>query len=401
MTLKTSFRKALRDSKNLCFIQKCLAFYMVNLMQKKTKHSKLLKVFKICVFFRQKIAYFYQAEFNYYYSDYKKSLDYVEYFLKFYPKHIEAKYLKAQLLFLLNKKQESWEILIECLKLTKRLKTWLLLSKIIQNKNECKQLQELYEKYKKNYSIKNQITIRNYLIITFKKNKYYFCAKKYLKENILYFNKKNSVVEKNTIIKKDAIAAIDDLRMVFDNLGVNFFLISGTFLGCIREGKFLGHDYDVDIGIWEKDYTDIVRSEILKYGVFTIYDLQWNGGLKLKHVNGIKIDIFIHYREADKIYHKGDIAKWYNTVSELKYYDFCNGKYYGFADFDTYLQENYGEWKIEKKYFDNILDTPNAVIINNELFIIHLYQLLMKKYAIKNYDRIINYLKQYGEENIN
>lgn len=397
MTLKTSFRKALRDSKNLSFIQKCLAFYMVNLMQKKAKHSKLLKVFKICAFFRQKIVYFYQAEFNYYHSKYDISIECIDYFLKFYPKHIEGKYLKAQLLLSLNKKRESWDILIECLNSTKRLKTWLFLSKIAQNQDDNVRLERLCLQYIQNYSQQEQMIIRGYLISAFKKNHDYTRAKEYIKKNIMDYPLE-TVNKKNKMIKQDAIDALRDIKKIFDNIGINFFLVSGTFLGCIRDSDFIGYDYDIDIGIWSEDYSDKVKNEILEYGVFIQYDLNWIGGLKLKHVNGVKIDVFLHFKEYDKIYHQGEVVKWYNTTFKLQKYNFIGDEYYGFKDFDKYLSENYGDWKIRKMDFDNILDTPNAVIINKDAFVVHLYQLLMSRYARKNKNKILTHLKQLEEK---
>lgn len=48
-----------------------------------------------------------------------------------------------------------------------------------------------------------------------------------------------------------------------------------------------------------------------------------------------------------------------------------------------------------QKNFDNILDTPNAVIFNENNFILHLYSLLMKQYAIDYKNTILDLLKKY------
>ncbi|EEO9396481.1 LicD family protein [Campylobacter coli] len=200
------------------------------------------------------------------------------------------------------------------------------------------------------------------------------------------------------MIKQDAIDALRDIKKILDNIGINFFLVSGTFLGCIRDSDFIGYDYDIDIGIWSEDYSDKVKNEILEYGVFIQYDLNWIGGLKLKHANGVKIDVFLHFKEYDKIYHQGEVVKWYNTTFKLQKYNFIGDEYYGFKDFDKYLSENYGDWKIRKMDFDNILDTPNAVIINKDAFVVHLYQLLMSRYARKNKNKILTHLKELEEK---
>ena len=43
---------------------------------------------------------------------------------------------------------------------------------------------------------------------------------------------------------------------VLDEMNISWFLSSGTCLGYFREGKFIDHDYDIDIGIFAEDYTD-------------------------------------------------------------------------------------------------------------------------------------------------
>ncbi|EAK0440352.1 hypothetical protein YZ16_07495 [Campylobacter lari] len=397
MTFKTSLQKVLRDSKGLFFTQKILAFCIVMLSQKKINHLKLLFFLKICIFIRQKIAYYYQAELDFYRCEHFKALEHIDYFLKFYPNHMEAKYLKAQILFLCDKKQEAWEILIGCLKQTKRIKTWLFLSKMVVNQNDVSKLENLYLKFQQNYSQKEQVIINKHLITTFKKNHDYARAKEYLKKNITHFSLE-VVNKKSKLVKQDAINALRDIKKIFDNSNIDFFLVSGTFLGCIREGGFISHDYDIDIGIWSEDYNDEIKNKILKYGVFMQYDLDWIGGLKLKHINGVKIDVFLHFKESDKIYHQGEVVKWYNTTLQLRKYNFMGDEYYGFENFDKYLSENYGNWKIKKVDFDNILDTPNAVVVNNKAFIVHLYQLLMSQYAKNNKNKILFYLERFGEK---
>src|SRR5262249_38317701 len=50
---------------------------------------------------------------------------------------------------------------------------------------------------------------------------------------------------------KDGSLALSQLKEELDKLGVEFFLVSGTFLGCEREGSLLGHDKDIDVGVMQ------------------------------------------------------------------------------------------------------------------------------------------------------
>src|SRR6185436_17431193 len=51
-----------------------------------------------------------------------------------------------------------------------------------------------------------------------------------------------------------ASAAIDDLCRVFDSAGVPFFFAAGTALGLVREGRPLGDDGDIDVGVLAEDW---------------------------------------------------------------------------------------------------------------------------------------------------
>ena len=48
-----------------------------------------------------------------------------------------------------------------------------------------------------------------------------------------------------------AAVALKSAKQVFSQSNITFFLISGTLLGAIREGKLLSHDKDIDLGVWD------------------------------------------------------------------------------------------------------------------------------------------------------
>jgi hypothetical protein len=99
-------------------------------------------------------------------------------------------------------------------------------------------------------------------------------------------------------------------KKVLDELNIPFFLSSGTLLGFVRENKFLDHDYDIDIGIFKEDYNPEIINKMSDKGL-KLYRIlgDVNNGMELsfklygtevgKHA---KIDIFLHYKENDKIY---------------------------------------------------------------------------------------------------
>ncbi|MCW4454300.1 hypothetical protein OK348_05780 [Flavobacterium sp. MXW15] len=156
-------------------------------------------------------------------------------------------------------------------------------------------------------------------------------------------------------------AALLDLRHDLDAQGIDIFLISGTLLGCIREGKILGHDKDIDVGVFET--TDIDRlSEVLRStGRFKELPVSKGRVLRFKHANGVMIDVFVHFREKDLIWHQGQKSTWWNSEFGLASTDFLGASFKIPSPADRYLLENYGDWRTPAPDFETFTDTPNMV----------------------------------------
>ena len=89
--------------------------------------------------------------------------------------------------------------------------------------------------------------IKNPIIIGKETNKF---ISTYTHSGEKYFN--NYQLSKKT---KVYILMLHYLYNIFENLGIRFFLSSGTLLGFYREGKIIDYDYDIDIGIYSDDFT--------------------------------------------------------------------------------------------------------------------------------------------------
>ncbi|MCC8278400.1 LicD family protein [Campylobacter sp. VicNov18] len=327
-------------------------------------------------------VFYYQAEFYFFHAKYQKALNNINFFLKNYSSNVDARLLRIHLLYLLGDKTRAWQELEEIQQNSKRLKIWMLMSKLVESLAEFKKMEQLYLKYKDKYlNINTDIEIQKYISNAAASIKMYDIAEEYLKNAINLYEQSlvKKKYEKKYFSKYDAMVALEDLSNVFALLNIDFFLVSGTFLGCIREKSFISTDYDIDIGVWEQDYSSELKKALEQYGTFYIHDPKWKGGIKLKHINGILIDIFIHYKEGQKHYHLGSAVKWYNSTFDLIKYQFLNKEYFGFKEYDRYLSENYGDWRVPKKNFDNILDTPNAVVFDKKEYRLHLYKLIFKK----------------------
>lgn len=311
-------------------------------------------------------------------------------FFQTYPKHTDATYLYAETLARSDRTDDAWETLEKLLTYTNRRKTWQHLSNLVNDKNSFDRYQDLltfhYPEWKEGplpYDLVSHITnaAQRAGLIDFSlslwKNHYY----KKLKDEL-----PKTIIQTPVSTKKytDLLAeqALRDLKNCLDKANIIFFLISGTLLGCIREGKLLGHDKDIDIGVWENHNIEQLSHIFRNSGCFYVLPHHSHEILVVRHVNGITIDIFIHHRTPDDYWHAGGKSKWHNTPFKLIPHPFLGGSYLIPSSYDQYLTENYGDWRTPKIDFDSALDTPNMEVIDNKAMLIYLYKKLSHKNTV-------------------
>lgn len=179
----------------------------------------------------------------------------------------------------------------------------------------------------------------------------------------------------------EARKALSDFSALFSIDIWNWYIISGTFLGLIREGGFLEHDYDIDIGINAEDF-DVSRFiQVLDTSdKFFIRDIDYqteysfeNGQLipnskslallKIIHLSGINLDIFVHHLEKGIRWHGSRFYRWENKEFTTQRYRFEDVVVNGPVDSNLYLSENYGDWKTPVVNFNCSTGTPNLVAV--------------------------------------
>lgn len=177
----------------------------------------------------------------------------------------------------------------------------------------------------------------------------------------------------------DAQAALGTLNRA---LKMPWYVISGTFLGAVREGTFLSHDYDIDIGINAEDFTERAFLEtILQAPNLTLVNtsphlhLTYHDGLltdrarpalyRVLHISGIGIDVFIHHLDGNLRWHGSAKHRWDNHDFALANYTIAGLPVRGPTDADRYLTENYGDWRTPVKTFNCSTGTPNISFTRN------------------------------------
>lgn len=384
--LKSILFETYRENKNN-FGLKIIKNFMVNIsIYNRDKHGKLFKYLNKQ---NDNVSKFYLAKLLVYYGEYEKAnmhLD-LECVNEFHP---EALYLKAYIYYRLNKTNDLKLLLEKDLLVTKRKKSWILFCSYCGDKISTETLLKIYNSINGTIYKKNDSIILHYLVHSLLQNNEFELADRYLENSEIGFksNVKNS--KKSYFTRKDAQRALLDFKYVLDKFNIKFFLVSGTFLGCIREKNIIKHDYDLDIGVFDNLYN--IEKAILNEGYFKILFIN-KYILKVQHLNGIHIDVFYHYKKNGLIYHNSRYDVWWNSNFRLKEYLFLGKHFLGPDDYNKYLTENYGLWQKPNLNFSNLLDTPNLLIDNKERYIILLKMLLSKDYGVKNRDKILAKIK--------
>lgn len=154
-----------------------------------------------------------------------------------------------------------------------------------------------------------------------------------------------------------ALCDVDDL---LSREGVRYFLGFGTLLGFIREGNFLSHDKDIDICLFDENAVDKIISKFAPQASFSPKNLL---RASFTHDNGIAVDLFIHHKEKERLVtgldNTAERFVWKFTPFELTEREFLGRTFLIPENYQTYLQELYGDWKTPDPEFNTKVLAPN------------------------------------------
>ena len=170
---------------------------------------------------------------------------------------------------------------------------------------------------------------------------------------------------------KKANQALSDLSEMANAKGTPVFLVSGTLLGCIREGQLLKHDKDIDVGIvgWENQYA--LCMALQESGLFTVSAQHLKGQdtfyIPICHnATGMWIDVFVYHPQGDHWVTGVDFFFGYRqtfafTPFELKDVEFLGVNMKIPANAELNLTENYGPWRTPDTGYLSHLESPSTM----------------------------------------
>jgi hypothetical protein len=323
-----------------------------------------------------------------------------------HPKHVEGTCLYARCAFEMGEKELAWTAMEKISLHKSRLKIWIQISQFVHDDADYLRMTKAHDRAVSAgvvLACNRQITQQ--LAAAACKCGQYSKAKSIWRDFISHSiaRKPVSAGRKATggnYSNSRAEKALLDLRRVLDNAAIEMFLVSGTLLGCVRENRLLGHDKDIDVGIWEDVPMPRLLEALRFSGLFFLIPSRSKEIVRIRHLNGIPLDVFYHYREANNIWHGGVKVRWHNSPFSLAKRTFLGESFLVPENHDLYLHENYGEWRTPKVCFDSAFDTPNGEVRHRDELLVHTFKMLADSW-IDQVPSKLNYyldkLEQLGE----
>ncbi len=333
-----------------------------------------------------------------------EALRWLDRLAKLSPDHSDGLLLKATCHAEQGDREQAWDILSRIVVTRPRIKAWQQLANLVDSPAGFSRLETLREKAAAAGIISaGRTDVLNHVALGAMRAGDYEAAKSIwrtiLKARASTPGRKRMRRPKIDIYSRGrAEKALLDLNRVLRDAGISMFLVSGTLLGCVREGRLLGHDKDIDVGVNADTPLDELLCAVRQSGLFLIIPSRSPEIIRLRHVNGIPLDIFFHYDEGGIRWHGGVKMRWHNSPFELIGRDFLGDVFLVPADHDRYLTENYGpDWRTPQPDFDSAFDTPNQQIIQPDEMRIYAFRQLHTYLSSGNQAKVEIYLNRLVE----
>lgn len=205
--------------------------------------------------------------------------------------------------------------------------------------------------------------------------------------------------------------SMDEIIDILEAFDYQPFPIGGSLLGLFRDGKFMDHDKDADIGLFVKDYNEICQivANICEHKQFICPNMMnkpkesnyWNVAIQ-DHNRNIVIDLFFFYHDQNNIveglHSPCGILKWSFTPFTLVRYELVGKLYWVPNDIELFLTDLFGaNWTQSIKVWDSLLNCPNLTKDSSSAVI---FYGLMRLYVSIDENKITkaeNYYKTLSE----
>ena len=168
----------------------------------------------------------------------------------------------------------------------------------------------------------------------------------------LAFGKENK--EKNVSFRNNGLKVIEEFDKALGEQSIPYVLFFGSLLGAIREKGFIKHDLDLDVAIWNEDYSILIRQSLEKAGFRLSKSIIVDEGQFAREEtyekDGIGIDIFYLY-----------------SYSETESYVCCFRNYPDCLNFEHSINKYGGLYSVQ--YYFPLEKKITRVIFENKIYL--------------------------------
>lgn len=167
--------------------------------------------------------------------------------------------------------------------------------------------------------------------------------------------------------------AIRELCEALDRAGMPFFFAAGTALGLVREGRPLGADSDLDVGVFDADWDRAALIEAFTRDPrFDLDPHPQSSKVGLRHRGGSPVDIFRFYEQDGRVWHDGVFVRWHNSPFGVVRRVIGGVEVPLPENVERYLTECYGDWRTPFPGFDAFTDdAPNLEVTRPDYQRVH------------------------------
>lgn len=142
---------------------------------------------------------------------------------------------------------------------------------------------------------------------------------KSLLKPIYYTYKKYMEDKRNRFFLENGKEVLQQFDAAMKDGDYFYTLAFGTMLGAVREKGFIKHDLDIDVYMWNEDWTPQLRTHLKKHGFELIHNFLVDNGASGREEtyakNNISIDIFYIYPPIDQYPYCCDFLMYPGTAT--------------------------------------------------------------------------------------
>lgn len=183
-------------------------------------------------------------------------------------------------------------------------------------------------------------------------------------------------IRKHSFSSKLAPKALASLKVVLDDAKIEVFLVGETLLSYARGNQTYDRGAVVDVGIWSESMSNGFLELLINSGQFMILPHQSRDVVQLKHVNGILIDVSLYHQGNEHYFHADTKVRWSKTPFKLTKCRFWDATYLIPDDYETFLWESFGDWRVFEKPVDSVLNAKERTVLNEAELLIHTFSKL-------------------------